>query len=88
MKIKNEICEKYNNIKNIRTYHCSDYKTCIINGLFIVFVQKKKSYILFIFYGGINSLINSLVILKEFYFVMKNKKKLMIEKLIIFIIKL
>ena len=40
--IKNDICEKYNNIKNIRTYHCSDYKTCIINGLFIVFVQKKE----------------------------------------------
>ena len=86
--IKNDICEKYNNIKNIRTYHWSDYKNCIINGLFLCWFKKKKSYILFIFYGGINSLINSLVILKEFYFVMKNKKKLMIEKLIIFIIKL
>ena len=28
--IKNEICKKCNNIKNIRIHHCSDCKTCII----------------------------------------------------------
>ena len=46
-------------------HHCPWIVNCVGE-------KNKKSYILFIFYGGINSLINSIVMFKEFYYVTKN----------------
>lgn len=78
-----EICKKCNNIKNIRTHHCSQCQTCIIkmdhHCIWIVNCvgeKNKKCYILLLFYGGINSLINCIVIFKEFYFVIHNNEEI------------